>query len=951
MKVIRPLQLSVNGRVLEQHGKFFFTASVSLGFHLLTGETILDIHYLKDVFECMGDKPLPDMGMPKPCGEFLVSGSFHAPGGQGVTGGEVRVRLGGMEKSLYVFGPRRWVEGRPSTPAKIVSMPLDYAHAFGGKEYERNPDGIGCKDGSLPCVEDPARLIVSPDESPEPAGFAPLDPALPQRMRFQGSYDDSYREKYFPGYPPDFDWRYFLCAPQNQWATGYFKGDEAFEIHHMHPELPAIQGSLPELAARCFIKRAAQGGEGAFSELPMKLDTVWLFPEKLTGLLIWRAVTEAADDEAEDVACMLAAYEDASHEPRSPEHYFHALEKRLDTKDFLLNYFKTEDLIPPGAQCAMEILQEQSLSKARKGELEANLEAKAKGIEEMVRGKMDEVAQQLEKETAAAGGISGADTLNLKDLLNPRPTELDPDVVEFKNRLESILPGMTSGDPRKIQLKDFSFDKIDQVMDEVEKLSAKKQSQAFEALAKVREQTVDMVKKSTEEAGAMPPEAAASLEEALRILDSPDARPKMSGPLPRLDSEEIIRQFSLLTPQVMGAIQHLEGLKAAGGQTDEIERQIAELFQNRDRDMADNLRKAEESFKEMYMMGAHFMGDGLSPHKDPPETVAGRLAEAVARGENVSGGDWACIDLNGKKLDGVDLSGAYLEQVNFRGASLKGANLRGAILARANLEDADLSGADLEGANVGGVRALRTDFSGANLKSAKMSRGDFTDATFTGCELEGVESLEIVVNGADFSHAHMPGIKFIKSNLKGARFRKADLSTALFYDCMVSDVDFSGALLPGGTWADARLENVRFDGADLTTSCFAATDPQKAAMKNLSFVGACLNRCNFQGMEMQQANLSAASMENANFNAADLTGADLTDTQAVWAQFRKARLTDARLDRINLKEGSLAKANLVRASFNRANLYAVDFLRAVIGETDFRDSNLDATLFEGWRPK
>ena len=79
MKIIRPLQLSLTRQVLEQNRKFYFTASISLGFDLNTGESLLDLDYLKNIFQCMGDNPLPDPGMPKPNGEFLVSGAFFSP--------------------------------------------------------------------------------------------------------------------------------------------------------------------------------------------------------------------------------------------------------------------------------------------------------------------------------------------------------------------------------------------------------------------------------------------------------------------------------------------------------------------------------------------------------------------------------------------------------------------------------------------------------------------------------------------------------------------------------------------------------------------------------------------------------------------------------------------------------------------------------------------------------
>ncbi|MBN1578992.1 MAG: DUF2169 domain-containing protein [Chitinispirillaceae bacterium] len=944
MKIFRPLQLSFSHRVLEQNRKFHFIASATLGINLRTGESLLEFEQFRDAFECMGEKPIPDTCMPKPCGEYLVSGNYFSPGQKAVTGGEVKIKVGKKEKSLYVFGPRKWQHGAPCTPEPIASMPIDYTNAFGGQKYKKNPDGLGYKDGLLPCIEDAKKLITSPDDRPEPAGFSPLDPSWPQRMRFQPTYDGSYREKYFPGYPPDFDWHYFLCAPRDQRIDGFFKGDEPYELYNMHPELPVIKGALPGLYARCFIRHTLNGTEPEFSELPLNLDTIWFFPEKLLALLIWRGGIEVADDEALQISHVLLAYEDRGHQPRSQEHYREALDKRMTGDNPLLNNFNTEDLIPVGAKCAMELLQEMALSDSEKSEFSKNMEAKAESIKKAADEKIEEAIQQAEKQMEDTG-TPDEEKVKLRKMiqerLEPKP---DPDVEALNQKLESILPGITAGDPKKIELKNFSFDKIDRITDAVGELTDKKEKKAR---AQVKEQLEKVLEGMTD----APEETRAKLKETVKMIKAGET-PK--APLPRLDIEGIISQLSLSSPQLMGAMQHVAGMKHAEGeseQTESMEKQINETMDINVREIEDKLHQAKEGFKDAYTMGAHFMEHGLSPHKEPVETVARHLLKSISDGQDVSGGDWACIDLSGRNLDGIDLSGAYLEQVNFKGASLKGANLNKAIMARANLEDADLSGANLEGANVGGVHALRANFTGANMKSAKLSKGDFTDADFTRSELEEAESLEIIVTGATFAEAHMPGMKFIESEIQGVKFPKADLNTSVFYDCAITDIDFTEAIMTSCVFADARLKNVRFNNADLTQACFAATDPGKTSMEKVRFVEACLNKANFQGMAMRKTDFSGASMENANFAGADMTGARLTGAQAKNAQFRKAQLVGARLDRINLMEGSCAKANLADASFAGANLYCVDFLRSNINNTDFSTSNLDGTLIEEWRPK
>ncbi len=962
MLIFRPLQLSFNHQVLEQNRKFFFTASATLGINLQTGEALLELDYLKDAFECMGESTLPDMGMPKPKGEFLVSGSFYPPQKQAVSQGMVKVKIAQQEKELHIRGLRQWRHGLASDPEPFEFMPIEYKYAFGGPEYDKNTIGIGYKDGYLPCIEHPDQMTLSPNDRPVPAGFSGLNPIWPQRMRFQGTYNRKYLKKYFPGYPEDFDWSYFLCAPEDQWCDSYFQGNEPFEIHNMHPDIPVMQGNLPGLYARCFLMHTLNSEAPELAELPLDLDTIWFFPEKSLALLIWRGVTEVSDDEADDITHVLAAYEDRAHSPRTYEHYLQAFEKRLNSDDALLNNLNTQDLIPLGAKCAMELIQEMAFADDEPSEFAKNIDAKTESLKKMADEKVEEAIQQAEKNIEKAGisdeakaKMADGGKIDIRKMLKDQPeAKPDPDVENLNKKLEAILPGITAGDPKKIELKKFSFDKIDKIMAAVGELTDKKEKEAKalaqKEIAKAKKQVEEQIqeaKESLKDVKEVPSETEAKLEETLKTLDDIDLDKTPKAPLPRVNAEELLGQFGQVSPQVTEAMQHLQSMKQMGvedEQTENLEKQIQENMNTATQQAEEGLHEAEKSFKESYIMAAHFMEDGLSPHKGPLEDVAGRLLKAISEGKDVSEGDWACIDLSGQNLDGVDLSGAFLEQVNFTGASLKGADLSKAILARAILEDADLSEANLEEANVGGVHALRTNFTDANLKSAKLSKGNFTDAVFTRSELEDTESLEIIVNGADFTQAHIPSMKFIETEMQGTIFTKADLATTLFYDCAIKDADFSEAIMHRCTWADVRLTNVIFDGADLTASCFVATDPGKSVLENVRFAGACLNKCNFQEMQMSNADLTYASMENAHFAKADLTGADMYGAYARGAQFRKTFLIDARMDEMNLMEGSLAKAYLIRTSLVHVNLYSADLLRTVIEDTDFIDCNMDNTL-------
>lgn len=956
MDVIRPLQLSFNHRVLEQDRKFYFIASATLGINLSTGEELLEFDFFKDAFECMGDMPLPDPGMPKPNGEFLVSGSFYAADGTPVTGGEIMARVGDIEKRLYVFGPRYWSGGRPAGHEPISTMPVDYAHAFGGEGYDKNPSGMGYKDGNLPCIEDPGKIVTSESDRPGPAGFSPLDPSWPQRMRFQGTYDRDYKQKYFPGYPADLDWRFFQAAPEDQWEKGHFQGEESFEIVNMHPEAPVIKGKLPGLYARCFIKRSP-GVEGPeFEELHMNLDTVWLFPEKMLALLIWRKGIMVADDEAEELSHVLLAYEAKKDEARTADDYRKSLELRINSDDPLLNFFNTGDLIPLGHKCAMELLQDKAEEGGEDNEMTKNMDAKAAAIQQQADEQIDEALAEVDK------GMEGVEVppegqVDIKKMAKGADeAEPDPEVEDLKAKMEAILPGITSGEA--IRLKDFSFEKMDQLFEVMEEFTSGKEQQAKqmaeEQISKVKENLESQLISTGPDMPEVPEEQRKEIEEAIAKLDEINLDQPPPAPLPRLNAEELIAQMPGVPPEVMEAMQHLNAAKQMGADPEStagLEEQVKTKLEESNKMAEEGVREAEKAFRSTYLMSAHHMEDGLSPHNSPVEEVRETFLAAIAAGEDVSNRDWACIDLSEQDLSGVDLTGAYLEQVNFRKAVLKGAVLKGAILARADLEDADLSGADLEGANAGAVHALRTGFTDANLKSARLSKGDFTDADFSRANLEDIESLEMKINGTVFDGACAPGLTFIEASWSGVSAKGANLDSSIFYDCDIKDTDFSTASMARTSFADVRFENVKFDQADLESTCYVATDPAKASMKGMSFKGASLQKSNFQELAMEGADFSGANLENANFMGSDLSGANLKRASAKSAFFKKARLAGANLDGINLMEGSLAKAYLVDASFVGANLFTVDFLRSTITNTDFTGSNLESTLIENWRPQ
>ncbi len=339
MKTYKPKTYGFSLKSFGLQGKTYLTATILVYFDLRDPEAVLSEQQLwTDLPDQLGSDTLPDMGFPKPHGELLVTGSCYAQTADGTAASEVSIKLANLEKRLLVFGDRVWKAGNiPSSPRPFAEMPLKWLNSFGGSGYERNPLGKGFTQGnndsylSLPNIESPDQLIGSPKDRPQPAGFAPLDMMWPQRFSKGGSYGGNWQKERWPWFPDDFNPEFFNTAPEDQYIPGFFQGQENLEIRNMHPELPLISSHLPGQRPRCFITRRKTlepGADTEFVELHSKLDTVWLFPSILRGLLFYRGTMEVLDDEYGDIERIYVAAE-TMDEPEKSMEYYHEEQKKF----------------------------------------------------------------------------------------------------------------------------------------------------------------------------------------------------------------------------------------------------------------------------------------------------------------------------------------------------------------------------------------------------------------------------------------------------------------------------------------------------------------------------------------------------------------------------------------------------------------------------------------------
>jgi uncharacterized protein YjbI with pentapeptide repeats len=360
MRVLKQQDQSFLAGVFGLRGKLFFSASALLFFDLADPAAPLPEGDLWKLVKARVAPPTPfDAGLPKPRAEVLVHGACHPRPGRPLEAGRVRLKLGDVDKTLFVFGPRHWeqtatgwtivhdpVPAPPPGGPAAQPLPLAWEHAFGGPDFPDNPVGLGHAplpvgpagpDGQgglvrpLPRIEDPAVLIGSPTDTPRPAGFAPLDQTRPQRLARAGTYGGDWLKDRWPLAPDDFDLHFHNTAPEDQWLPGYLRGDEALALEGMHPEKGLIESRLPGLKVRCFLTLMDDPhgdpkdlSKARFLELKTNLDTVWLFPGDLRGALCFRGACEIRDDEMRDVLDVLLVTEPLGA-PDHPLEYFRDL--------------------------------------------------------------------------------------------------------------------------------------------------------------------------------------------------------------------------------------------------------------------------------------------------------------------------------------------------------------------------------------------------------------------------------------------------------------------------------------------------------------------------------------------------------------------------------------------------------------------------------------------------
>ncbi len=847
MKIIKPQALSLLTRPFEFRREFWLGVSV-IGF-IPIGDTPALLPETA-MWPFLAEELPPDValeaGIPKVQPEFVAVAHAFAPGGAPVRQLRVGVQFGSVIKTLNVFGDRLLRGTRASEPEPFTTMPIDWAHAYGGKDVAENPAGKGAVPVATP--EGPAlpiANILDPKLADRgvrtPSSFGPMDLMVPARKARAGTYDDAWLKQDFPGMPRDMDWRFFNLAPPDQWSAGPLSGTEDYAFENLNPEEKLLRGRLPGMAARAFLVR--KGEPEGFEEVALVPTTVWFFPHRKRLALIFQGRARLAEEDGSDILRAVVGADPAGA-LRPPAAFKAVMDKRLDRRGGALLAIRDADLVPAAWLVPDPAQPADPYARVRK--------------------RLGQKRRQMEHEREATREKLRAHGLN-PDQHGPPP--LPP---------EEPLPTM-------------------------EELPAK--LEAMRAEGEARRAEAEAMLAAHEEANAPALEAAGLDLAQMRAARAakPKGPPQFTAAGARADLEarvRMMRSMGIALPQSEAELADPE--TEARWRRTEADLRGAYRVSAHEQNPADAL-PAERSEQ----IRALLAGDSARA-RALYDLHGADLAKLSLAGLDLSG---VCLDganLEGTDLSGCNLAEAVLAHARLGGAKFAGANLAGANLGRALLAGADLSRADLRRAVLASADLSGANLAGADISAVRLDGAIVTNTNFSGARADDLLAMKLSLAGLRAPGATFARATFIECDLQNADLSACVMNGASFINCDLSGARLGGARLAKSVFVqNCKLVDANLAGADLTGANLRETDLRRAMLD-----GAILDRADLSGANLADASLQKVHGAGLRLVAAKLAGARLAGAALMQADFSRADLRDADLSQVSAYEANAARAKL-----------------------------------------
>jgi uncharacterized protein YjbI with pentapeptide repeats len=672
-----------------------------------------------------------------------------------------------------------------------------------------------------------------------------MDFTFAARRALAGTFDENYVRDHAPGLPDDHHPSVFNTAQPEQRTRGLWRGDERFLVDNMCRDKSRLEGSLPGLVTRTFVEQTTSDGP-RFIEVPLGIDTVWLFPTAGLGLVVAHGSTTIADRDARDVTALVAACEtlDAT---RPLEHYRAALERRRDKDRGALYDLSDSDLMPPPESGVVANIDLGTMGQWTKQDGHLRQRTHNGAVRRRQRAREHLLADGKDP---AAFGLAD-DLAPLEPL--PDPGDFDATVSRMEANAERLKRTESEAAERK------------------ERWAADSAAE----LAKVGK--TSPLDEATEETGGPPKyRAKAHLEQ----LAARAAAARGAG-APQLDLEA-----QLANPTFRERLSELERRARAGYLTGAHYGTPAPPMTSESSQMArvvvELAREANESLAERDFTGASLAGMDLRELD-----LCGAMLEGA--------------DLRGADLSGANLEGAVLARADLSKAVLRGTKLARANLGRANLTDADLGGALMPEAILTEATTRGASFREANLCGAEVSRMSWEGVDLAGASFVRTTFMRANLSGANLSGANLEAATLLECTLDGTRLDRARLERVNVVSCRGTKVSFMEVRGRESVFAHANeLTDADFRRADLERSCLRTTVFRGSRFEEARMNMADLSECDardsvFDRADLRNAMLIRCQLKDASFRGANLLEASLTGAQVAGAAFTGAHLVRADL--------------------------------------------------------
>lgn len=854
MKVIKPLQLSLVTRPFEYGGRAYLGFSIIAGVPLHGDLKVMqETELWQRVLPELGENGMLDAGIPKKHGEFLVTGSAHAPDGNPVESMRTRIEIGDRVKELRVFGDRYFDGDHVTRPEPFDSMPIDWQRAFGGEGFKKNPLGKGmCKIETgphagrwpLPNIEDPERPYGLKGQRPDPSGFGPLDISWPQRMKMAGTHDEAWLKTRFPGFPDDIRWEYFNTALPDQWRKGFWAGGERYRIEGMHSDFPALEGEVPNLLTRCFFRLKQ---DQALHEAKTALSTLWFLPGIELLVLIYQGSIGVGEYDAHDVETLVLGAE-FPEQSRTASHYEEVMARRInpgeDTMD-MLDMIRDEPLMPTGlvrspAQNVLDRLDAEGQSP-----LVRNIESALDEALEEAREKTTELGHEFPEHMVPERDLS---------MKLPKPEEIDAFLNDkYQLMYDTTLDAYARRDEARARVSE-ELDKRPELGKSMDDLVADDQGPGapkFNA-EEMRSQLQGHCDRIREN-GSDPADLEAMLNDPARFQQWREA-------------EEGLQDLYRM------AAHHQEPVKPLENSTTRVEELIAMLARG-------------QSVANLDFCGVDLSGLDLS-------------------GRDLSGIFLESAILANTNLSGANLKDSVLAHAHLRETTLDNANLDEANLGKASLIQVRARGASLRETVLEGARIGDTDFSGATISGMQV----FFQARIRRCNFSGVKCADLVfnemdLNGCIFSESAFSGSVFIKSDLTKTVWQRASFEKVTFVTCTGRNADFREASLEQTT----LVSNCDFSRGNFRSANLARANLRGTNLLNCDFSHSRLDQADFSEVNAGGSSFRLSNGIESRWVRADLRECDLAGANRSGSVFHLADLRGASLELANLYTADLAR--------------------------------------------